>query len=157
MSPLFYKFFITYDYLRRSKKYKNIFIVDSNDVEMLHNPFPHIKDATLYVGRDAPYLIKDYDWMINNSGKSTVHFWVRQAYFPTVNSGVIGGRWDMVMHFLRLFVFWYIKYRGNVGERNMPLCNYVFREKWPYKLEYGEHVTTAFKAYERTNAWWKHK
>lgn len=157
ISPLFYKFFITYDYLRRAKKYKNIFIVDSNDVEMLHNPFPHINDLTLYVGRDAPFLIKDYDWMINNSGRSTVNFWVRQADFPIVNSGVIGGRWDMVMHFLRLFVFWYIKYRGYVGERNMPLCNYIFWDKWRYKLEFGKHVTTRFKAYQRTNAWWKHK
>ena len=157
MSPLFYKLFITYDYLRRSKKYKNIFIVDSNDVEMLHNPFPHIKDLTLYVGRDVPCIIKDYDWMINSSGTSTVNFWARQADFPMVNAGVIGGRADMVMHFLRLFIFWYMKYKGDVGERNMPLCNYIFWDKWRYKLEYGKHVTTRFKAYERTNAWWKHK
>jgi len=157
MSPLFYKFFITYDYLRRSKKYKNIFIVDSNDVEMLHNPFPHIKDITLYVGRDTPHIIKDYDWMINNSGMSTVSSWVRQADFPMVNAGIIGGRFDMVMHFLRLFIFWYMKYNGDVGERNMPLCNYIFWDKWRYKLEYGKHVTTRFKVYERTSAWWKHK
>ena len=74
-----------------------------------------------------------------------------------VNAGVIGGRADMVMHFLRLFIFWYMKYKGDVGERNMPLCNYIFWDKWHYKLEFGKHVTTRFKAYERTGAWWKHK
>ena len=68
--------------------------------------------------------------MINNSGKSSVNFWVRQADFPMVNSGVIGGRADMVMHFLRLFIFWYMKYNGDVGEGNMPLCNYIFWDKW---------------------------
>ena len=156
-SPLFYKWFITYNYLRTHKPFRNVFIVDSNDVEMLNNPFPYIKENTLYVGTDAPFFNMDYNWMRSHSGDGVVNDFICNSRHLMLNSGIVGGSYKMVMHFIRLFIFWYVKLRRNVGERNMPLFNYIIREKWKYGLDFGPHVTTEFKKEERTNAWWKHK
>ena len=157
MSPLFYKWIITYDYLNTHRDYKNVFIVDVNDVEMLNNPFPFIKEDTLYVGTEQDNRRVNDPWMVTNSGDGAVHNFICSCNEQLLNSGVVGGRLNIILHFLRLTIFWFIKHYLNVGKRNMPLFNYILRKRWNYYIEFGAHVTTQFKKYEYTSAWWKHK
>jgi hypothetical protein len=157
VNPLFYKWIITYDYLNKHRDYKNVFIVDVNDVEMLNNPFPFMKKDTLYVGTDEEGGRINKEWMIKNSGDGVVNRFVVSCNERMFNSGVVGGRLNIVLHFLRLTLFWFIKFYTNVGKRNMPLFNYILRKKWNYNIDFGKHVTTGFKKYEYTSAWWKHK
>jgi len=159
-TPNVYRYFCYLDWLKRNTIEK-VFLVDSTDVKVLHNPFKHLRDGVLYVGHESNFT-GCFDWIkekqephvrIPDSQEVTYPF----HDDPAPNCGIIGGHSGVVIDFLNKLTALHSLYsRGLTSSVDMAFFNYTIR-KYNVEIEYGSHINTEFKKYEQTKAWFKHK
>lgn len=155
-SPYFERWLKEWQYLRDRRDINNVFVVDATDVDMVNNPFAHIKDNVLYIG-DEPGNTLNNRWMTTRHLEPTVNkFLIENAALPLLNCGVVGGNRKLVMDLCRELYLYHAQYPQDQTE--MGIFNKVLYTKFADQLEYGRHVTSVFKKFEgATNAWFRHK
>jgi len=155
-TPYFERWLKEWQYLRDHPDIANVFVVDATDVDMVNNPFVHIKPNTLYVG-DEPKLTINCPWMLANHLEPTVNRYLREnGNKPLLNCGVVGGDRRIVMDLCKDMYEYHFKRRQDQTE--MGIFNMLLHTKYADRIEYGRHVTSLFKKYEvTTDAWFRHK
>lgn len=154
INPYFQRWLNQYQYLRDHPEIDKVFCVDATDVQMLHDPFPHIQDGKLYVGDENSVL--GSRWMIEHANHSPVNQFVTQnRRTQLLNCGVVGGSRELVMNLCRDMIGMYFD-SGQKATVDMPIFNYLCYTK--YNVEHGRHITNVFKSYDTTgDSWWAHK
>lgn len=155
-SPYFERWLKEWQYLRDRRDIKNVFVVDATDVDMVKNPFNHISDNVLYVG-DEPEDTIDKPWMLARHREPTVNRFLREnGGLPLLNCGVVGGNRKLVMEFCRDMYKYHFEHPQDQTE--MGIFNMLAHSKYAALIEYGRHITSLFKKFERQpNAWFRHK
>lgn len=155
-TPYFERWLKEWQYLRDRRDITNVFVVDATDVDMLNNPFPHIDDNRLYVG-DEPSETLNNRWMLSRHLEPSVNRYLRDnGSLPLLNCGVVGGNRKLVMDLCREMYLYHFNNPHDLTE--MGIFNKLLYTKYPDLMEYGRHVTTLFKKYERiSSAWFRHK
>lgn len=155
-SPYFERWLKEWQYLRDRRDINNVFLVDATDVDMISNPFPNIKDNVLYVG-DEPGNNINSAWMLTRHQEPTVNRYLREnGQHPLLNCGVVGGNRKLVMQLCRDMYLYHSDYPQDLTE--MGIFNKLVYTRYNEFIESGRHITSLFKAFERTtNAWFRHK
>lgn len=155
-TPYFERWLKEWQYLREHPEIANVFVVDATDVDMVNNPFVHIKPNMLYVG-DEPNLKINSPWMITRHLEPSVNRYLREnADKPLLNCGVVGGSRQIVMDLCKDMYEYHFKKRQDATE--MGIFNVLLHTKYADRIEYGRHVTSLFKKFEETtDAWFRHK
>lgn len=153
-SPYFERWLKEWQYLRDHPEIENVFLVDATDVDMLRDPFPHIKPGTLYVG-DEPTQTLSNQWLRSRHPNFMPYF-DKNADKVMLNCGVVGGDRKTVMEAIKP-IYGYGFEEGS-EPTEMGVFNYIMYTQFADRIEYGRHVTTLFKEYERgAQAWFRHK
>lgn len=153
-------------YLRNNPHIKWVWLVDSTDVEMVHDPIKHMEHGKLYFGSEAK-KVNDPWMMAFHDSYPTNKFLEEYKDYQLLNDGVIGGDRETVIGFLEKVVslFWEVYSLHRAGRpvnisSDMGIFNMVARKEYQSQLVYGSHVTTLFGGWEpieQATAWWKHK
>lgn len=154
-SPYFERWLKQYQYLRDHPEVDFVFITDATDVDMLNNPFPHIGRDVLYVG-DEPGQTLSNSWLLSRHQEPVVNQYFREhPDLPLLNCGVVGGSRELVMALCHDMWAYSLKHPSETTD--MGIFNYLMHTKYA-GADYGRHVTTEFKKFERSsNAWFRHK
>lgn len=155
-TPYFERWLKEWQYLRDRRDINNVFVVDATDVDMLRNPFPHIDDNRLYVG-DEPGETLGNRWMLTKHLEPSVNRYLRENKdLPLLNCGVVGGNRKLVMALCRDMYLYH--FNNPQDQTEMGIFNKLLYTEYRDLIEYGRHVTTLFKKYERvSDAWFRHK
>lgn len=149
---------IFHEYLK-FKHHPKVFMVDSTDVEVLKNPFDHIKEGILYVGDEMKAL--KHPWLIKQFERTRMDFngFVEEfAHHQLLNAGITGGYYDIVMEFLDKNTDIHKKYSvGLEQSTDMAVFNYVVYTYFLDRHEHGLHINTPFTFNKYTDAIFKHK
>lgn len=144
-------------------KFESVFMVDSTDVEMLKNPFDHIKPGVLYVGDEIRSTVGS-KWMQRTQGKyldipDYLQIISKHRNEVLINCGIIGGDILTVIKFLEQLTEYHARYSKNLTtSSDMSVFNYTVWKHFKNIMNRGPHVNTRFKRNERNKiAWWKHK
>lgn len=166
ISPYFQRWIHYYQYLRGSNDIDFAFCVDATDVQVINNPFLQIEEGIIYCG-DEPQKIKESKWMYDvHPSLLLQEFFKKNGDKQILNAGVVGGDRKTLISFIHDIIKVYFKNREDfingadlsVGQSDMGVFNYVCREKWNDKLEYGRKITNEFKSYKvNSKSWFKHK
>lgn len=155
-SPYFERWLKQWQYLRDNPQVDMVFVTDATDVDMLNNPFTHMKPGILYVG-DEPLQDLTNKWMLNNHKEQKVRkFMEKHPSLQLLNCGVVGGDRQTVMELCRYMYQYY--FENPTEKTDMGAFNYIVHTKFADRFEYGRHVTTLFKRFEpSSSAWFRHK
>lgn len=155
-TPYFERWLKEWQYLRDRRDINNVFVVDATDVDLVNNPFPHIEDGVLYVG-DEPGNTLNNKWMLTRHLEPSVNRYLRDnGSLPLLNCGVVGGNRKLVMDLCREMYLYHFNSPQDLTE--MGIFNKLVHSKYAEIIDYGRHVTSLFKKYEKsTNAWFRHK
>lgn len=155
-TPYFERWLKEWQYLRDRRDINNVFVVDATDVDMVNNPFGQLQDNVLYVG-DEPNQTLNNRWMLTRHMEPSVNRYLREnGTLPLLNCGVVGGNRKLVMQLCRDMYEYHLGAPQDLTE--MGIFNKLVHTKYADVVEYGRHVTSVFKGYERrTNAWFRHK
>jgi len=155
-SPYFERWLKQYQYLRDHPEVELVFITDSTDVDMLNIPFHHMDRSKLYIG-DEPGQTLANSWLLSRHLEPTVNQYLREhPDLPLLNCGVVGGTRALIMELCHDMWAYYLQHPDQDTE--MGVFNYLMHNKYQDRIEYGRHVTTEFKKFERSsNAWFRHK
>lgn len=134
-----------------------VWCTDGGDVEMRHDPFPHMADDLLYIGCEP------------NAGKHERHVgfsWCRQfhpdhaewieenASRDLLNPGLLGGDAGTVLCFADLVAQAWPTADGS----DVLAANRVAYDFWLGRIITGDQVHTRYWSYERNDhSWWSHK
>lgn len=168
-NPYFDRHLHSYQWLRDHPEVRYVWCVDGTDVEMLKPPWDHMEPDTLYLGSE-PNLV-GIEWMIKSHGSYFVNKFIREnPSLQLLNAGLIGGSREIVMSFLHDLIACYhdVETRVFLGAESksvtvgdMGALNYVAYTKYADRLEWGSHINTVFKAYEKPTGdvipTWRHK
>lgn len=154
-SPYFERWLHEWRYLRDRRDINNVFVVDATDVDLVNNPFPHLKDGKLYVGDENDTL--NNQWLLSRHIEPTVNDYIRRnPEKRLLNCGVVGGNRKLVMAVCRDIYQYHFEHPQDQTE--MGVFNYLMHSKYADQIEYGRAVTSIFKGYEQTpTSWWRHK
>lgn len=157
VNPYFQRWLSQWQFLRSHPEIGQVFLTDSTDVVMLHDPFPHLEAGKIYVGDEKAKV--GCPWMRKAAvSQKLKRFIGRFDRYPLYNCGVVGGSREDVMRLCRqVYEAYFEKYPEELVE--MPIFNEVLYTQWPLaQVESGRKVTTVFKRQEKESAaWFKHK
>jgi hypothetical protein len=152
-SPYRFRWRAELEYLANHPEVQYVWLVDSTDVRLLNDPFPHMQPGTLYTGWETVCVGIDYirrysasypDWVEANKARTLL------------NCGVVGGDRSTVMWLCsRMLELW-----AELGGE--PLEEMVYFNIASYehpRLVTGQLATTAYKSYATFDpiSWWAHK
>lgn len=155
-TPYFERWLKEWQYLRDNKNINNVFLVDATDVDMLNDPFPHLKTGKLYVG-DEPGQYTNNEWLVDKHLEPSVNMWLLEnRNLPLLNCGVVGGSRQLVMDLCRDMYLYH--FNKPYDQTEMGIFNKLMHTKYAEQAVYGRKVTTLFKRYEPSStAWFRHK
>lgn len=152
-NPLFYRWSIFADWINDTKP-DRVWLVDGTDVEMLHDPFPHMQPGALYIGSEPHTLA--IEWLAGNH-PSIARFAGTFPYLQLHNCGIVGGYREVVSEFLIDFNM-VIDAASSTDLSEMGAFNLVTHTQWAGHVVTGWPVHTEYKAFEHNGtAWWRHK
>lgn len=139
--------------LNNLPKFGNVCLLDATDTEVIGDGFP-VKRNRLYVGHEQQTV--GCDWMLENFYTEYMKpFFDAHADRQLLNCGVIIGHFTIIREFLQAMLDECV---NDVGVMEMGIFNKVIYEQFAGRFEYGNHITTQFKKYEKnTTAWVRHK
>lgn len=158
-NPYWRRWRLIRDYLARNEDIARVFCVDSTDVEMLADPFPHMESGLLYIGSEVERLGTPWDGRAQRWHRDVAPLFeswvVKHAELPMLNCGLVGGEPGTIM---RLIDEWQLL-EALGGQRNeQPAFAFLMYERYAGRYVTGHPVHTRYKAHQRTpGAWWKHK
>jgi hypothetical protein len=164
-NPYFQRWISYYKYLLNHPEVTRVFFIDGTDVEILRNPFEVLTGDYLYVGFEPGNL--NNEWMVkNHPAEFIIEFLSSNKNLQLVNAGILGGKRELVMMFIRTFLKLYYeniqavfqKQSQSVGTTDMGLFNYTCYRYFNSFLMFGREVCTSFKAEEKNQvSVFKHK
>lgn len=159
-----WRFFVYRDYLS-DHKYDSVFLTDGSDVTVVQNPHEIISKyeyIDFFVCKDSINLC-DFPYLsLHDQVKWDNMNWFMKNHkdLPLINMGVIGGTYENIKKFLRVFCQTRIRLGNPEFNSDMWLGQYIFRNLLSYKnIIIGEPFTSIFKNYEtdRKNVYFIHK
>lgn len=157
LNPYFQRWLSYYQYLREHPGIDNVFCVDATDVTILKNPFLYIEQDKIYCG-DEPSMLAS-SWMLNYNPEEPIRSYLRRnGRLPLLNAGVLGGNREDILKVAHDICRLYFD-NGAVFHNDMGAFNYVLRNKYADRVEYGRKITTVFKSFDTHNeeSWICHK
>lgn len=129
-----------------------IFHMDATDTEVLRNPFEHVGEK-LMVGFE-PKTIGSGWILMNHKSEAVTSFVKNYGDNIILNAGIVGGK-ASELHGFALNVSWFPDDYTDMAAINEVL----YSDYGMVDVEYGPHITTAFKKYEKNNktALFRHK
>lgn len=164
--PYFQRWISMLQWLRQHPEVRWVWCVDGTDVELLHDPVPHMQPGRLYVGSE--YQVVGCDWMRrNHRADSLGPFFDEHQEHQLLNAGLVGGDRATVMAFLQRIVRYYHdnaadqflrRESHDLGVGDMAAFNRVAWEEFADRLVFGPQINTVFKAEQRNDfSWFRHK
>lgn len=156
-NPYLAKWIAFRDYLISHPEVDNVFLLDGTDVEVLNDPFPHIKKDKLYVG-DEPGALNNVWLMRHHNSADFKRFYITHKNAPLLNAGICGGSKGIVLAFLNKLCE-NIE-RMNCGLTDMAVYNYTLYLFFGGSIVHGRQVNTVFKAFDKVNkegSFFRHK
>lgn len=164
LNPYFERWIAYWRWLRAHPEIARVWCVDGTDVELLHDPFPHMQDGQLYVGSEATTV--GHPWLAEHH-PAVRPFIAENGHRQLLNAGLAGGDRATVMAFLHDLIRTIAdnaidRHNGDaqddIGSTDMGVFNAVAWTRWADRLVYGPQINTVFKANERNDwSWWRHK
>ncbi|EAQ77165.1 hypothetical protein [Blastopirellula marina] len=163
-TPNAFRWFAQLDWLEKHRPEK-VFMLDIDDVEMWHDPFPHLEKGKLYAGYEYDKNMY-HNWMWNRQAKYlAVDDWRQVVQKENgdkrlLNTGIFGGYTEDVIDFLQILTTNHKAYSpGLKTSSDMSLFNYtVLKYGYWDKIGWGSQVASKFKKYEvGGDAWFRHK
>lgn len=163
-----WRFFCYKKYLDNNK-HDVVFMTDCSDVVVVKDPsnlISECKDYNFFAGRDTikwgnyDFAGLSYAETHRKSQWLEPEFFIKNLNLPLINMGVVGGEYDKVVLFLRLFK------QAREGSPlklniNMATGNFVLRHllEKEYNICVGAPVTSDYKSYQndRTDVYFIHK
>lgn len=154
-----------WQYLRERPEVRWAWCVDGTDVRMLHEPWPHMRPNTLYLGSEP--AVVGIPWMRDHHPSRVIQDFIAEN--PTkqlLNAGLIGGDRATVMAFLHDLIALHADNTEAVARRtdkdlgvgDMGALNYIAWTRYADRLVWGSMVNTVFKAHEVNDfSFWAHK
>lgn len=159
INPYFQRWVSYREWLIQNRAWlNNVFCVDATDVKIINSPAWEDLGDKIYVGDENS--VTGNAWMKNNhTGKVMDEFFGKYQKRQLLNAGVLGGRVDILINFMREIVEFYINLDSSSSHMtDMGAFNYVARTKFADWLRYGREITTNFKGEEKNDvSWIKHK
>jgi hypothetical protein len=153
-NPYFYRWTLTADYLDAHPEIQRVWTVDGTDVEMMHDPFPHMEPGALYVGSELATLggTATADWLRKHC--PSIREWQhRNGRLTVVNVGVIGGDRATVADVARKLS----DAEADGDDWEMGAFQRIVYTDYPEHIT-GPMVHTVLRRLERDKpAWWRHK
>lgn len=152
-NPYWYRWQLAALWLQNHPEVRRVWCVDGTDVEMLHDPFPHMQRGVLYVGSEPSLIGGSAGPWLRQHGHSAVPFLNANPGLPVVNVGIVGGdRADV------LAVADSLAERAVCGDDyEMGAFQELVYTRWPDHVT-GPLVHTRFRAHDCDSpAWWRHK
>ena len=143
---------------------QQLFMVDSTDVIMLSNPFPHINPNTLYCGDEAKMAV-GCKWLRKKARRFVAPDFNTVIepfqHHRMLNAGLVGGDGPTCQQFLAYLTDYHRQYNTITDASDtldMPAFNYTVWKHFSDRLVHGDPVNTEFtkNQVDRTR-WWKHK
>ena len=164
LNPYFQRWLSYWQWLRAHPDVRFVWCVDGTDVELLHDPFPHMEPGRLYLGSEMTTVA--HPWL-HEHHPAIRPFIAENGQRQLLNAGLVGGDRRTVMGFLHDVIRAFFdngidRHNGDVqddiGSTDMGAFNQVAWTRWADRLVYGPQVNTVFKANERNDwSWWRHK
>jgi len=152
--------------IKKNSEIENVFMVDSTDVLMLHNPFPFIEDNIIYCGSEYKWRIGDR-WLKKRRKKLDKEFYFKDylnlleenADNDMLNAGIVGGEKKIIIDFLHTLTELHQKHSKNIDKSlDMNMFNYSILKNFNNRYQTGKKIHTRFKDHEQNGtSWWKHK
>lgn len=153
-SPYWYRWDLSASWLGAHPDVLWAWCVDASDVEMLNDPFPHMRPGLLYAGSEERTLGHpgSRDWIVK--GDPSVAEWVdARPGLPVLNMGTLGGHRDMVLEAAEALTA-----RNHGQPWELGAFQQIGYEQFAGRLVTGPMVHTRFLAQEHDSlAWWRHK
>jgi hypothetical protein len=152
-NPYWYRWQLYADWLR-TVDCDRVWLVDATDVEMLHDPFPHMEPGALYVGSEptvigGPESNRASAWLYWNH-PSTVDWFTAHQDWLILNAGIVGGDRATVVPIVEAMAAAVCDDLTDMGAFNR-----IVRDV-PHVT--GPIVHTVFRRNETDSpAWWRHK
>jgi glycosyltransferase involved in cell wall biosynthesis len=156
-NPYFSRWLLFYQYLRDNPSIDNVFLLDSTDVIVQNDPFPHVEKDKLYVGDEETILANR--WIINTYRTSPVMPFIRRnPSKKLLNCGIVGGDKELVMGLCHDIIRYYFD-TAMVDRLEMGIFNKLCYTKYLDRIVHGPQVNTVFKRFQTDNPtpWFKHK
>ena len=157
------RYFVYYDYIKKHKNIKNIFMTDGNDVTIVKNPFTDKLLTKICVGKELN-LIGENKWMIrkiNQFNQSNKDKFVYDKSYSTYSAGILGGRRRDVLNFLSSMIKIFENFNSKQRKENLNMIvfNYVIYNKFNEDVISGEDLHSKYKKYEnhRKDIYFIHK
>lgn len=151
------RWFHYWRWLKDNENVRMCWFVDGTDVEMLHTPFPHMRDGVLYVGSES--TVVGCEWMA--MGHAASRDWITtHAGHTLLNAGLVGGDRVTVMEFMhRLIGLWATDHANGMHDAKGDMAHFNRAAYSMPQVEFGPQINTVFKAYDHDNkyAYWRHK
>lgn len=152
-NPYWYRWRLTADYLADHPEIERVWCVDGTDVEMLHDPFPHMQPGALYVGSEPSSLSGPAGPWLRQHGASARKFIDDNPHLGVVNVGIIGGDRATVLDVAERLA----DLESTGDDYEMGAFQQLIHTEYPDHIT-GPMVHTVFRAHDRTAAaWWRHK
>lgn len=154
-SPYQYRWLAQWRYLRDHPEVDMCWLTDAADVEMLRDPFPHMRPDVLFVGWENVTL--DCQWIRDHCPDGLVSWVDENSHLTLLNTGIVGSQRRVLLELCRRMVDLWVSSEQKDPLTEMAQFNYVVRTM-DVELVTGPRVTTLFKA-EQDNgyAFWRHK
>ena len=141
--------FIFYAHHLESHNYDIVYLTDGSDVVMVNNPTSiiDIDSSDLFVCADDKLISKDVNfWPCVEHIDS---FQKNKDSWELLNMGVIGGTYDNIFKFCKLFTAHRLNTEPRAANINMPLGNMIMRTNFE-RIQCGPPFTSEFKKYQTT-------
>jgi len=148
--------------LQHNNNIKNIFMVDSTDVQMLNNPFNRLQKDIIYCGSEYRWCVGDR-WLKKRCKKFYIDDYLevleKNSDRNMLNAGIIGSNKNTIIQFLTYLTRLHKNHSQNIIKSlDMPIFNYTILKYFQESYITGNQVHTPYK--DNINlgeSWWKHK
>lgn len=164
--PLYYlRWMMAYQFLFSHPEIEEAAFVDLGDVEMLHNPFGHFEENTLYFS-DEDALLTGKVLVQGPKPKYAADFLEKYRYLKMLDPGVIAGYRSILLEYLGIVSNTIAQTAIDVkaGKESglqaleMAIINYVAYRYFPNRIRHGRQVSTVvFQNRANDHSWFKHK
>lgn len=144
-------------YLRSRPDITYAALLDATDTEMLNEPWPQLAAGRLYIGSEPDTVAQP--WLTQHHPHPRIQLFIREnPDRQLLNPGVILGDRATLIRWCRDMTDTYFELGPPHGVGDMGVANMLAWTTWADRIEYGPHVTTVFRANEKTaRAWIRHK
>lgn len=151
-NPYFYRWRVIHDWLASNTlDTDRVWCVDGTDVEMLHDPFPHMEPSIVYSGSESGWPL---GWLRSHC-RSRQRWYRRNQHRPFLNMGILGGQRTDIIDAARQLA----ESEADGDDWEIGAWQQIAWQTFGERVVTGEPVHTKFTAHdsEHPTAWWSHK